>query len=307
MRFRANIDNVPTFFKIAQAVEKLQKRCIIRFMQDVIHIICNGDMSENGGIQVWSSIKVSSIFSDYRIQSNSGNEITVTLSTEALLAALRSAAGPTGTQGSSVSSMASDAEVIMKLAKKNEHAVLSFEITGTTNMGRNVRITHDVRIDVMKPQDVHRLKEPGCPEPDVHVFLPPLPKLRTVVERLRPLAADVVAVRANRAGVLQLSASTDSARVDVAWTRLKNPTFDGSSQNPHADAGDAAEPRDPVQMSGVLVSLRSLAKFVSSHVVSPTTLAGICQNHCLILYVYIGDISDAGGVLTFYIPAIIDE
>lgn len=34
---------------------------------------------------------------------------------------------------------------------------------------------------------------------------------------------------------------------------------------------------------------------------------GICQNHCMILYVYIGDVADAGGVLTFYIPAIIDD
>jgi hypothetical protein len=35
--------------------------------------------------------------------------------------------------------------------------------------------------------------------------------------------------------------------------------------------------------------------------------SGICQNHCLILYVYIGDAADVGGVLTFYIPAIIDD
>ncbi len=33
---------------------------------------------------------------------------------------------------------------------------------------------------------------------------------------------------------------------------------------------------------------------------------GICQRHCMILYVYVGDYADAGGVLTFYIPAIID-
>lgn len=33
----------------------------------------------------------------------------------------------------------------------------------------------------------------------------------------------------------------------------------------------------------------------------------ICQNHCAILYVYIGDVADAGGVLTFYIPTIIDD
>ena len=34
---------------------------------------------------------------------------------------------------------------------------------------------------------------------------------------------------------------------------------------------------------------------------------GICQGHCVILYVYIGDVADAGGVLTFYIPAHIDS
>ena len=66
-------------------------------------------------------------------------------------------------------------------------------------------------------------------------------------------------------------------------------------------------------------------KFLNSHVVSTTTIActpiqlsilfsslrrawtGICHGHCMILYVYIGDVADAGGVLTFYIPAIIDD
>ena len=34
----------------------------------------------------------------------------------------------------------------------------------------------------------------------------------------------------------------------------------------------------------------------------PST-TGICENHCIILYVYIGVAGDTGGVLTFYIPA----
>jgi len=33
---------------------------------------------------------------------------------------------------------------------------------------------------------------------------------------------------------------------------------------------------------------------------------GICEHHCLILYVYFGGSAEIGGVLTFYIPAIID-
>ena len=101
-----------------------------------------------------------SIFVDYRIQSNASNEITVALSSEALLGALRSAS-------SSTSSSYQTQEVIVKLAKKNDQAVLSFEINGLTRLGRNVRVAHDVKIEVMRPCDVARLSEPLCPEPDV--------------------------------------------------------------------------------------------------------------------------------------------
>jgi HUS1 checkpoint protein len=55
----------------------------------------------------------------------------------------------------------------MKLAKKHDQAVLSFEISGKTRVGRKVRVAHDVKIEVMKPADVARLAEPLCPEPDV--------------------------------------------------------------------------------------------------------------------------------------------
>lgn len=55
----------------------------------------------------------------------------------------------------------------MKLAKKNDQAVLSFEIIGATNLGRRVQVTHDVKIEVLRPTDVEKLREPMCPEPDV--------------------------------------------------------------------------------------------------------------------------------------------
>jgi hypothetical protein len=58
----------------------------------------------------------------------------------------------------------------MKLAKKNNVPVLSFEIFGTTNLGRRVKVAHDVRIEVMKPADAAMLTEPRCPEPDVRLL-----------------------------------------------------------------------------------------------------------------------------------------
>ncbi|KZT65911.1 cell cycle checkpoint [Daedalea quercina L-15889] len=298
MRFRANIEHVNTFYKISQAVEKLQKRCIIKFTESEMHIICNNDAGE-GGIQVWSQIKVSSLFTDYRIQSNANNEIFLALSAEAMTAALRSAAAPSGQQGA----FSADAEVVVRLVKRSDVATLSFEILTTTRMGRGVRIAHDVRIEILKREDVSRLKEPMCPEPEVHILLPPLAKLRTVVERMRPLAADVIGIRANLSGCLQLCAQTDAARVDVSWNGLSNPTM---AQDPSTQDPDNSEARDPTTLYGVLVSLKSLQKFLNSHVVSTTTIACICQNHCIIMYVYIGEVAEAGGVLTFYVPAIIE-
>jgi HUS1 checkpoint protein len=59
--------------------------------------------------------------------------------------------------------------VIMKLAKKNDQAVLSFEIRGTSRHGKRMKVTQDVKIEVMKP-DTLKLNEPLCPEPDVGDF-----------------------------------------------------------------------------------------------------------------------------------------
>jgi len=57
----------------------------------------------------------------------------------------------------------------MKLAKKNEQALLSFEISGQTRVGHRMRLAHDVKIEVMRPTDVAKLREPLCPEPDVRL------------------------------------------------------------------------------------------------------------------------------------------
>jgi HUS1 checkpoint protein len=91
------------------------------------------------------------------------------------------------------------------------------------------------------------------------------------------------------------------------------------------DDGDTE--RDPEELATVHISVRGFLKFLSAHIVGGTTIActlyvqyslkilklnmntwpGICEHHCVILYVYIGDMGDAGGVLTFYIPAVVDD
>jgi HUS1 checkpoint protein len=150
---------------LIQSVATLQKRCILRFTETTLHIICRdhlgGGSADPGGggsgIEVWSQVKAASLFTDYRIQSNAGNEISLLLASDALLAALRAAAG-------------ADAHtVVMKLAKKHELAVLTIELTLHARLGADAVVAHDVRIEVQKPADMERLKEPLCPEPDVRM------------------------------------------------------------------------------------------------------------------------------------------
>ncbi|KAL0062647.1 Checkpoint protein hus1 [Marasmius tenuissimus] len=214
MRFRTAIENPATFCKIVQAIEKLQKKCVIRFTEANIHIICASEANE-GGMQVWSQIKVDSLFNEYRIQSNNNNEITVNISAEALAAALKSCS-------SNANRSYDTEEVVMKLAKKNEQAVLSFEILGTTPVGRKVRVAHDVKIEVLKAMDVEKLREPMCPEPDTHILLPPLHKLRTIADKLK-LMSEILSIRASNNGCFQLSINTESVKVETEWRNLTNP------------------------------------------------------------------------------------
>lgn len=260
-----------------------------------MHIICNE--ANEGGLQVWSQIKIESLFSGYRIQSNAANEITMSISTEALLSALKSASS-TSSLGNASSAYEAE-EVVMRLAKKSNQAVLSFEIAGTTRAGRRVKVAHDVKICVLALSDAQRLREPLCPDPDVHILLPSLQKLRTVVDRLR-IMSDALAIRANHSGCLRVSINTEAVSVDTEW---KNCIIPETTHPPD----EIRDQPDPETLFSVLVSIRSFLKFLNSHVVSSSTIACICQQHCMILYVYIGDVGDAGGVLTYYIPAIISD
>lgn len=134
------------------------------------------------------------LFTDYKIQSNAANVISLGLAPDALIQALRSASPSSSSSASSSSSSHNTgnpdlsgiggaayyanigaSEVIMRLAKKRGQAVLALEIIfeGGSGMagtgGGRVVVSHDVLIDVLKPAEMERIREPMCPEPDVRV------------------------------------------------------------------------------------------------------------------------------------------
>ncbi|EJU04992.1 hypothetical protein DACRYDRAFT_114292 [Dacryopinax primogenitus] len=155
-------------------------------------------------------------------------------------------------------------DTVMKLAKRNDQAVFVFE-------------TKD----------------------HVHVVIRSLGQMRGAVEKMKVLD-DKIMFSANNRGELILSAETKDKdnSIRTTWVNLTHPTI---------EAGEGAPPRDPPDPEkhfGATMSAASLLKFMSTATINKTTcIACICENHCLIMYVYIGDPSDSNGILTFYLPA----
>lgn len=135
---------------------------------------------------------------------------------------------------------------------------MSMEIVGQSRSGKPVRITHDIRIEIFRTDVSERFAEPLCPEPEVtniplstlphlgltewqsfsqvQVLLPPISKMRTVVDRLQ-VHSDLMLFQADTSGTLQLSATNDDVSVLVEWHKLQNPPVGTSS---HLHLGTSA-------------------------------------------------------------------
>ncbi|EPQ28001.1 uncharacterized protein PFL1_04328 [Pseudozyma flocculosa PF-1] len=281
MRFRTSVKDVSIFTRVVQSIGKVANRCVIQLTSEQIRLICTGD---SDGAQIWSQMTVDSLFEDYRIESNFQNQINLEVSPDTLLRALRSANNAYS--------------VTLRLAKRNKDPLLSFAISAQSHTGSNIEIVQDVLIKVLKPTEFSKIKEPLCPAPDVHIVLPKLVNLRTVVDHMRSLS-DILTVSANHEGNLKLSVAEDEVKLETTWSDLAHPHIT-ASQNPEQTS-------DPSEYKSVMLDMKSFLRFLSSYVVATTTIACICSNHCAIFYVYIGDVEKSSGVMTFFLPGIVRE
>ena len=125
---------------------------------------------------------------------------------------------------------------------------------------RETTITQDVPVIVLAPVTVALIHQPHCPEPDVHIILPPLLQLKSISERFTKLALSTstssggattsrpstqrqrmastltgdsfgtsssrLLISANMHGVLKLGLETSQLRIESQWTGLTNPDLD---------------------------------------------------------------------------------
>ncbi|KAI9633365.1 checkpoint protein Hus1/Mec3 [Dioszegia hungarica] len=297
MRFRTHIINIPLLHRIIRSLAALARLCVIRLSEDKVHFIVPGNENKDG-VQVWSQVKVETLFSNFRVESNNKNEIWLELHLDALLKVLKSADSSIndGITDSRNATSLQDGEVSLKLNKRGNQAIWAFDIRGRSQLsGKPMQITHEINVHVLSPKRQGELNEPLCPPPDIHLVLPNLTDLRNLVSRLGTMADDVK-LSANHEGKMELTVRSKNVDLTTTWDKLHIPT-----QN--TDSEEEEEPVPADKMFSAVVPIRAMQKFLTSHLVGGVAIACICEKHCLIAYVYIGEISEAGGVLTFFIPA----
>jgi len=283
MRFRAEVSSLSTILRVCQSIEKLSKRCILKLTKDRIHFICIGE--DVAGIQVWAQFESEMLFKTMRVESNANNVIHLEIYADALQRALRSAEGAS--------------EVIIRLAKKGRLPILAVSIKSATNSGRQLDIVQDVAVKVLS--NIDDIKEPMCPDPDLHIVLPPLATVQTILSRLSKISSTIY-ISANLSGHMRLRAESDLANVQTEWSDLKHPNLQESSSTPASSA--ANRERDPAQYYEVALDAKSLNKFLTSKVIASTAIASVCDGFCCVFYVYIGTGPESGGVLTYFVPSV---
>ncbi|KAF8932635.1 hypothetical protein BGZ58_006890 [Dissophora ornata] len=305
--------------EIAQAVEKIGKSCFIKFTPEfaafgAIHGLGDNDPSTGGGsIQCWSRLPMESLFYEYKIESNSNNEIYLEMKVEDLMLAMRSCSNASA--------------IVMRMTGRSVDAYLTFTITTEDHLGNSRPITQNVPIIKILTADgannTSVFDEPMIPTPEVHIMLPQLERLRYVAASYKNLA-DYVVISANLAGEMVFTTSdglqqmnhdaTDSgdglisarygmagkAHVETRFTNLHNPVLkdDEEEEHPHLERLRTR----PKEFASVLVRVSDLQKVLQSHYVKPlNVICSIVPSHSILFYVYLKD-NTQDATLTYFIP-----
>ncbi|EEB07902.2 checkpoint clamp complex protein Hus1 [Schizosaccharomyces japonicus yFS275] len=287
MRFKTRISNLPTLSRLAQSLDRIGKFCWIRLMPETVNFVV---IPEFKTTQVWAVVEIETVFEDYIVQSNAENVINLEVPTANLYKALRSATNA--------------AHATLRLTKQNNQAILSLSTTWSGRaFGSNI-VTHNIAVKVLSHNYVSLVKEPTVPEPNCHIFLPPLNVMKAVVDRYRSMS-DRIIFSANMAGELELAICTPAAKIKTRWSNLQNPELDPSQvQDVSQHPSQMREPHEFVEMR---LDSREFSNILLVSNVSRKVIACLCEGHALVLYVYITDPEDEHtAVLTYYMSTFLD-
>ncbi|KAK1086375.1 Checkpoint protein hus1 [Friedmanniomyces endolithicus] len=337
MRFRADIRNVHTFTKFTASLATLGHIAWVRLDNKDVRFTVIPDT----GTQVWSVITIDTIFDNYTIQSAAPDNtinlevplavlqralksaqnanaasirltkkdniplLSLTITTDTIRTSQPTATAPSQDQfaGNGTSSSTNHSHPD---GPSNDFREESADFFGA-RQDRETVVTQDVPIRVLAAAAVEGLHEPRCREPDVHIVLPNLVQLKSISDRFTKLA---LATKSSGAGSMNISS---------LWTGLENPELDpeqvaegedGLANHPSTRMkalGDSTGQHGEEGWATVRVEGRDWGRVLSVGRLGGRVIACFCNQHALILYVFLpaGEEAVGGGesVLTYYISS----
>ncbi|KAF2016657.1 Hus1-like protein [Aaosphaeria arxii CBS 175.79] len=338
MRFKASIQNISTFTKLTASLNSLGPLAWVKLSDDQV---CFTIIPEQG-TQVWAVLSIDTIFETYTVQSAANNVINLEVPLTSLNRALKSATNATSAQIrlTKKDNMPLLALTIVTASSSNSYSAFpttssgidgGFGATPSEEFGANNRetiITQEIPVRVLAPDTVAGLHEPQCREPDVHIILPPLLQLKSVSDRFTKLALvgaksgpgtvtsrTRLEMAANMHGCLKMAMKTDSMNISSVWTDLSNPELDpsqvaggeiGISEHPSTRMKElgTADGRSEEGWATVRIDARDWGKVMSVGRLGGRVIACFCDEHALILYVYLpSDNGEDESVLTYYVSS----
>ncbi|XP_043920827.1 checkpoint protein HUS1 isoform X4 [Protopterus annectens] len=155
-------------------------------------------------------------------------------------------------------------------------------------------VTHDIPVGVIPRKLWNDFREPGLPDFDVSIYLPPLKTIKSVVERMKNLSNFVV-IEANLNGEMNLKIETDLVSVATHFKDLGNPPWvneDGTQGFSRA--------RVPESMAEARVDIKKLLQFLAGQQVNPSkSICNIVSKRIVYFILLHEDVS-----LQYFIPAL---
>jgi len=273
MRFNAKIINVDLFMKWVQTVEKISKTCVILLTEKKVQFILTSEITD--GIQVWSGLNSTTLFDkNFIIESRANNEISFEINLDNLYKALKS-----GESAQEVTAML--------IKKKDSNAYLRIAIQQSATVHT---IHQEVPITTMTAQALANFIEPSLPDPEVHIMMPPLKSIRTVIDRMKNIS-DYLTIEANMAGCLTLKIDTDMVSIATFYKGLEHPQIEGRSP-----------PRSCEEIRATAkIDIKKFSKFLYSYHVGPkNVICCIVQDKAVVLHVLLEDL-----YVTYYFPILL--
>jgi HUS1 checkpoint protein len=184
---------------------------------------------------------------DVKLESLFNNEIWLEVVTDVVSRAFRSAGNST--------------EANIRLTKRDRDPMLALEMMSGRD-GHRVPVLQEIPVVVLTKEKAIMYREPMVPDPDVHIIMPSIHHVKTIVDRMSKMGGgtQTVGVSANWKGEMVLQFENDYVEMETRFVNLTNPNTDMDGE------------RNVGRFSGAHVDVKDFGRFLQSEVINPSSV-----------------------------------